>query len=278
MFCNNCGLRGHVFRDCSDAILSCGVILIRSRSQPDLPLSLPFHLDDVEMLMVRRRESMTYTDFIRGKYDDENEAYIRNLLENMTKAEQTRLRTMTFDMLWERLWGANDRHGNDYQISKLKHAKPLVTAILKETTHSFYAEPEWGFPKGRRIRCETDIICGEREFGEETNIHKRYYKLVDNAVFTETFHGTNGVPYEHRYALALLVKPVNIHRPFTTMQSREISAIGWRTMTECRELTRPHYTGRAELLDSLSKFIQNVEIVRKRFSTESNGHQEADTG
>ena len=44
------------------------------------------------------------------------------------------------------------------------------------------------------------------------------------------------------------------------MQKREISAIGWKTLTDCMNLTRPHYSGREMLLSDLSKFVGSVEV------------------
>jgi len=35
---------------------------------------------------------------------------------------------------------------------------------------TIWEEPEWEFPKGRRKRDETEMICAIREFQEETNI------------------------------------------------------------------------------------------------------------
>ncbi len=54
-------------------------------------------------------------------------------------------------------------------------------------------EPEWGFPKGRRIRCESDLDCALREFNEETNIPQDSIHVFKNIVLSETFRGTNDI-------------------------------------------------------------------------------------
>lgn len=262
MFCNNCGLRGHVFRDCKDPILSCGILLVRSRLQPGSSI-LPIREDDMEVLMVRRRDSMAYTEFLRGKYDPDDEPYLLRLFENMTVRERERLQASSFDDLWTRLWGSQDRKGNDYKVSKERFAQLDLADLLAKSTTT-YDEPEWGFPKGRRVRCETDLACAEREFWEETNIEKDRYVILQNVVFQEQFLGTNGTPYAHRYMVAILQNPIDVTRKFTSLQAREISAVAWKTIPECLSITRPHYTGRAEMLQSLVKFLGTIEFEKNR--------------
>lgn len=206
---------------------------------------------------------MAYTEFLRGKYDPEDELYITRLLETMTIRERERLTTTDFDDLWTRLWGSNDRKGNDYKQSKERFAQVDLPALVARTS-SPYDEPEWGFPKGRRVRCETDLACAEREFWEETNIEKDRYVILKNVVFQEQFIGTNGTPYAHRYMVAILQNPVDLHRKFTSLQSREISAISWKSIRECLDLTRPHYTGRADLMKEVVKFLGTIEFEKNR--------------
>jgi hypothetical protein len=71
MYCNNCGEKGHVFRQCKQPIISCGIILINSSEIPVDP-------DTIKVLMVRRKHSMAFTEFIRGKYDSEDKEFIKS--------------------------------------------------------------------------------------------------------------------------------------------------------------------------------------------------------
>ena len=247
MFCNNCGKCGHVFRECRDPVLSCGIILLRRKTAADF-----------EMLMIRRKDSMSYAEFIRGKYNPNDNGYVRRLLANMTHFEQSNLRTEPFDELWNRMWMFNDRNPHELDAARHKYLIARRNGLL-QNMHTTYTEPEWGFPKGRRLKGEVDVACAEREFMEETNIPSSAYVIVPNTVFTETFVGTNGVPYEHRYFVAHLTQEVNIHQRFTPSQRREISAIGWKSFNDCMAVTRPHYTGRHGMLVSLRKFIYSLE-------------------
>jgi len=259
IFCNNCGQRGHTFRECREPILSCGILLLRNLRFPNVPSSLPIPPNQLEILMVRRKDSMSYTDFVRGKFDPQDTNYVRMLLEHMTQSEIVRLRTDGFEPMWTRLWNHSDRH--DHEMRAAKEKFDAVKNIIDEVS-SVYTEPEWGFPKGRRLKCESDQGCAEREFFEETNIPRSAYTVVSGLQLEETFHGTNSILYRHKYFLAVLTAPetIDIHQRFTTMQKREISAIGWKTLADCAGLSRPHYIQRLQLLNDLSTLAETVEV------------------
>ena len=261
IFCNNCGQRGHAFRECKDPILSCGIILVRNRITPDKPPQLPVNVNDIELLMIRRKDSMSYTEFMRGKYDPYDLEYVQRLLENMTQQEVCRLRKEPFEASWMRMWNNADKHEHELRHAKEKYDVVKITGMI-DRVNPLHNEPEWGFPKGRRLKCENDEDCAEREFFEETNIPRNSYVVVTGVQLDETFYGTNNVPYRHKYSLAILTKPdtLDIHKKFTTMQKREISAIGWKTVSDCAELTRPHYTGRKPMLQQLAQLVQTIEV------------------
>lgn len=241
MYCNNCGEKGHVFKSCDKPIISCGIILLKNVG---------------EVLMVRRKDSMAFTEFLRGKYNPEDIEYIKKLLLNMTTQEQERLCVTGFEKLWKQLWGAGcDHHSREYEESKVKF-ESLNLADIVATLGDGYPESEWGFPKGRRASRETDIKCAIREFTEETNIPKECYVIHENLVLEETFIGTNNVKYKHIYFVAFLRNEVNLKQKMTSMQKREVSAIAWKTIDECRQLTRPHYSQRKEMLDLLEHMLK----------------------
>jgi len=253
MYCNNCGKRGHVFKTCTDPIISYGVILI---DQPSLPLK-----NDVKILMVRRKDSMAYTEFIRGKYDIEDLGYVKTLLSNMTSIEHNILKVTSFDEIWTNHWGVGrDHHSREFELSKERFNQLNITELTEGMTG--YPESEWGFPKGRRAPRESDMECAIREFSEETNIPRETYTICKNLLLSETFVGTNGTPYKHEYFIALLREPESIHldQAMTSMQQREVSAIEWKTIAECRKTTRPHYIQRSDLLDSFQRIIQTFDI------------------
>lgn len=253
MYCNNCGRRGHVFKSCTDPIISYGIILI---DQPNIPVSHP-----PKLLMIRRKDSMAFTEFIRGKYECDNIPYIKTLLSNMTKSEHLTLQTHTFDEIWTLHWGVGrDHHSKEFEASKERFDKLKIHELTSDLVG--YPESEWGFPKGRRMPRESDMGCAIREFSEETNIPREAYVVCKNLLLSESFTGTNGIPYKHDYFIAMLRSPDLIHldQSMTFMQKKEVSAIEWKTLDQCREVTRPHYIQRPSLLDSFERIIQTFDL------------------
>lgn len=254
MYCNNCGAKGHLFRSCNDPVLSCGIILIESDS-------LPVNPDQTRVLMIRRKDSMSFAEFMRGKYDPTNTEYVSRLIGNMTLAEQKLIAEDTFENTWKTLWG-EDHLSGDYGPSQTKFNQ-LNRKELVQNNPSIYEEPEWGFPKGRRIRGESDVDCAIREFGEETNISRDSYVVLKNIKLEETFEGLNGIAYRHVYFVALLKSPdlINLNQRFTPMQRREISAIAWKSFVECDQHVRPHHVQRKAMIGELRSVIDTFETV-----------------
>lgn len=252
MFCNNCGCKGHLFRTCKDPVLSCGIILL------DAP-KLPVKVNEVKILMIRRKDSLSFAEFMRGRYDPTNSDYLNRLMKNMTLKEQASIVSEHFDTLWKSLWG-DDHSSSDYTTSREKFHNLDRLALMRNNL-SDYTEPEWGFPKGRRMRGETDLACALREFSEETNIPRESFVVLKNMTFKETFIGLNNVNYSHVYYPAILQHPemVNLSQKYTAMQRREISGISWKSFEEVKSLVRPHHSERLGMLDQLQTTMESFE-------------------
>ena len=252
MYCNNCGGKGHLFRTCKDPVLSCGILLLNS---PRLPVDWT----TTQILMIRRKDSMSFAEFMRGKYDPKNTEYVSTLVKNMTLKEQAMIATESFETLWKALWG-DDRSSSDFVASRERFYSLNRVSLMRDNL-SEYTEPEWGFPKGRRMRGENDVSCAVREFGEETNIPREAYVILNNIGFEETFTGLNGIRYRHVYFMALLKNPelVDLKQKFTVMQRREISGIAWKSIDEVRSLIRPHHIERLSMVQKVCSVAETFE-------------------
>ncbi len=252
MYCNNCGGKGHLFRTCKDPVLSCGILLLNTPK-------MPVNWNSTSILMIRRKDSMSFAEFMRGKYDPKDVGYVSTLIKNMTLKEQALVATESFETLWKNLWG-DDRSSSDFPTSRERFYALDRVALMKDNL-SEYTEPEWGFPKGRRMRGETDLACAVREFTEETNVPREAYIVLNNLMLEETFTGLNGIRYKHIYFIALLKHPemVNLNQRFTAMQRREISGIAWKTFPEAQAHIRPHHVERMGMLNQLHSVAETFE-------------------
>jgi 8-oxo-dGTP pyrophosphatase MutT (NUDIX family) len=260
MYCNNCGGKGHIIKTCKDPVTSCGILLIRGKSDPT---TLPCDPSTTSIVMVKRKDSMAYMEFIRGKYDPADTDYIKRLMRHMTKQEQAQIGNEEFDTLWTKLWGSGrDTHSIEYYTAK-NHYQAINRIHLLNEAQSVFIDPEWGFPKGRRSKGETDIECAVREFWEETNISTESYALVPPLCFTEIFTGTNDIKYKHIYFVALLKNSTLLpnEKDLTSTQKREVSEVGWKTLAEAKNITRPHYIERKKIICDLERRIQQYQSV-----------------
>ena len=91
-YCANCGKHGHIYKNCVLPVMSYGVILYRKNADKQR-----------EYLMIRRKHTLGYVEFLRGKYSTENVNYIIKLLSIMTLEERKNVLTRDFDDLWQTL-------------------------------------------------------------------------------------------------------------------------------------------------------------------------------
>lgn len=244
IICSNCRKKGHYQRNCKKPIQSFGIIAVQ--------LGNP-----VKYLLIRRRNSIGYETFLRGRYDNEDQ--MMKLIERMTESEKVSLATTSFDQLWDDLCVIRDskfyKHGK--KKAKELFEKLPIAELFKDTT-SEWKLPAWGLPKGRRYTQETDFQCASREFIEETNFDRAHFRLLFTKPFTELYTGTNGVRYKHTYYLALTSNkaPEPVLSPDNKYQIAEVGDIGWFTLEESLELIRPYNEEKKQVLREASEVIQ----------------------
>ena len=257
-FCNNCGKTGHLFHQCKLPITSIGVILFRKNDK------------NIELLMICRKNSLGFVDFMRGKYNIYNKKYILTLLNRMSLYERKILKELEFKELWNYLWGdivaQQYRSEEKSSIDKLDLLKEGIkinnelynlNSLIDECNED-YIEPEWGFPKGRRNFQEKDLVCGIREFEEETGYSKEDILFIENIIpFEEIYTGTNLKSYKHKYFLAY----INSNKePSNTFQKTEISNIKWINIDECNNYIRHYSIEKKNIINKIKYVFDNYNI------------------
>lgn len=305
LFCINCGKNDHTIKNCDDPVTSYGVILflldiniILKENFMEKFINLKEYLDiqkkensndgilideisdielfcafknNVKFLLVRRKHTLGFLEFIRGRYNIDNVDGIIFLFKQMTPYEIGLIKILSFDELWDNVWGENKNkpsYQNEYiqskdKFNKLKYKEngqlSLNLNFYIDNVIPNYDVPEWGFPKGRRNFKETDKMCAIREFKEESGFNDDDFLILDNIQpIEELFIGTNGITYKHIYYVAISMsdkKPMmdlnNIY------QKNEIGDISFNTYDDTMKIIRPYHTERQRLIYQLYIFIIN---------------------
>ena len=260
VYCGNCGKYGHAYKRCLQPITSLGIIIYKK------------HQDTIKYLMIQRKDTLGFVEFMRGKYNLENIEYIYKIFKIMTKEERLSILNNDFDTLWNNLWMNKNinQYRNEYDTSKKKFNKlklgktideeVITLESINEKVPYVYFEPEWGFPKGRRNLKESDLDCAIREFEEETGIIKDDYDLIDISPINETFLGTNNIRYKHIYYIA---KAKNDILPIIDIdnyeQICEISSINWFDYNEAYNKIREYNKEKKEVINKVNEKIIKLE-------------------
>jgi 8-oxo-dGTP pyrophosphatase MutT (NUDIX family) len=272
LYCINCGRYGHISKKCLCPIISIGIICIKFKiDNIDLNLIISFtkkiqnnylftndeifKLKDliktlslinstnihnyIDYLLVKRKNSLNYVEFLRGKYDIYNLDYLIKSFNFITKQEKDLIKNNDFNYLWNDLWGTiSTTDNNEYKESMEKFNMLKKGFILKKNeinihislekimnnnTYHYY-EPEWGFPKGRRNSKEKNIECAKREFEEETNIKDNDINIINMTPLEETYIASNGLKYKHIYYISQLK---DYNKEIILTENLEIGDIKW---------------------------------------------------
>ena len=256
--CRNCGITGHLYKDCIHPIMSFGIIC--------------YDIDDdestIKYLMIQRKDSLSFMEFIRGKYNVNDVLYIRQLISSMTNNEKNLLSKKQFDEIWNYAWYQNNtsniKHTSEYMESKGKfeflNTNNVLGNIIDNLVHVAEQEQEWGFPKGRRKLKESDIDCAVREFCEETRLAADDIDIITDILpFEEIFFGTNNVLYKHTYYIANIKnKHTHLSVDETCIeQMREVRALNWFKYEEVLQHIKLYNIERHQIMQQTHKIIKD---------------------
>jgi 8-oxo-dGTP pyrophosphatase MutT (NUDIX family) len=268
VMCANCGCMGHIYKTCNHPVISYGIICYQLVYDPQTNSICPLYL------MVQRKDSLSFVEFIRGKYDINNKTYILKLFSNMIEDERERIHNSDFDTLWKNMWCKNPADETNKNFTKEYNEASQKFDMLKNgflikssggdliyfnidyiinNTKAQYSETEWGFPKGRRNINEDDVSCAIREFKEEAGIPLKQIRFCqDMKPYEEIFSGMNKVRYKHVYYIAKY-NPLDA-RPILAA-TKEIKCVQWFNYKEAQEHIRTQNVERKELLKRLNACI-----------------------
>jgi len=304
IYCCNCGELGHLYKNCSDPITSYGIILLKIDNNHIFKMKKILENENIELnnldvdtgvniengedlklfyilkenikfLLIRRKHTLGYIEFLRGRYKIDNIDGIIYLFQQMTYEEIKKINNNKFELLWSELWSNNNSQSNyehEFQQSKNKFNKLknnntfLKFSFYIDNVRPIWEFPEWCFPKGRRNYMEDNIDCAKREFKEETGINNDNYTIVKKfQPVEENLIGTNGIKYRHIYYLAISNTDINVSLDNNNkIQMSEIGDIGWFTYENIINIFRPHHTDRKSIITKLYLMLVNKLIKNKK--------------
>lgn len=265
VYCNNCDKYGHHFHNCRKPFESSGIIAFRKNKAKD----------SWEYLMICRKHTFGYIDFLRGKFSVNNKHQIMDIIFEMTESEKEGVLTKPFSELWLELWGsstnsyyANEKTFANEKFQMLKRGIKIkdevyTTETLFEESKTNWKTPEWGFPKGRKNHKEEGKMCALREWCEETGFKKENIDLVENITpFDEFVIGSNYQSYKDKYYIGRFIEKESNTTDTIKFQKVEISDAKWATYEEACNLIRPYHLERLEIIKNidtlLNKYTQYI--------------------
>jgi len=264
--CGNCGEKGHTFKICQKPKISLGVVAFKHNK------------GKINYLMIMRKNSHGFVEFMRGKYNLNNEKLLERLFDEMTINEKKKIISSEFKTLWKELWIKTDVKSqskrqlmefikSEKKFNKLK--KGYVNKNRKVNLNTYiddsitnWKEPEWGFPKGRRNIRENDLNCAIREFKEETGINfGEFHIYTELNTFSETFVGSNNIKYRSIYYIGKIItnRELRIEK-YNYEQISEIGDLGFFSFEKCLEKIRPYNFEKKKILSKIHNTIKNNKL------------------
>ena len=297
IFCCNCGKYGHKYSKCIEPITSLGVIAIKVTDDDEFLKFNDFFNNDnnifnliktntinnnillkiksfenkLKFLMIRRKKTLGFIEFIRGRYNEKKIDEYLYLFEQMTHLELEEIRKNNFEKLWNSLWNNCDnkyfKHEFEESLRKYNYIKSSIKFdTFLDNIKIRFDTPEWGFPKGRRLYLEKNIDCACREFEEETSLSKDDYVIINNIPpINEVFYGTNNILYKHIYYFALCKSDISVKLDKdNVIQNDEIGDINFFNYTNAYNVIRNYHNERQNILNESYIFFSS--IINNRFN------------
>jgi len=242
--CRNCGNYGHKLKNCKYPRLSYGIVLFNEKN---------------EIVMIEKHDSISYIEFIRGKYTTDNTEYIQLLIDRMSLIEKEKIIKYTFRELWNDIW-YSDNNSKEYNKSNKKYdiIKNNLDKYINKSNKN-YKYNEWEIPKGRRNQYETDKECAIREFEEETNINSEMYNIYDNILpFNESYYGSNNIQYKNVYYLAKIKLDIDLKiNKNNKEQICEVKSIKWISKDNYKDYVRDYSDYKMNVLNNIFNFLSS---------------------
>lgn len=241
----------------------------RIKCSTGIALCRKFEDGIVRVLMINKRYTYAFYDFVNGHYNDASDRAIIELFNHMTIDEKLDINSMNFAQMWYRVWLHNRVA---YHNAAMARWNELVSGdngerLKRLMRRSVFCAPSriWEIPKGRKkYSGERDMDCAIREFYEETGIPRGMYHITDgtyNMSYIES-----GVQYEIRYFIAITSRIIDHKINSSSMtQLGELCDMQWVSAADMAAYVSRDVAGHRRALRFARKHLKMVGVNRSMF-------------
>lgn len=232
-----------------------------------------------EVLMIKKKYTYAFFDFVFCKYKKRDEHRLRKLFEQMSLQEKADILKLDFDKLWCRIRvkipdPSNYTNSKNSFIKKNNDAWNTYINKKNKFNHNFINNDKgrrlkklinrtksidyiWEIPKGRPQLNEKPINTAVREFYEETDIGiDKYTFLLHTKPIIESYV-VNRCQYKHTYFIAVANKfnwdpELNFS---SHEQSLEVENIQWVSLDKAIYLNLKYAEPKVRIMSLLKKVI-----------------------
>lgn len=202
-----------------------------------------------EMLLIKKRYTHAFSDFVHGKYEmTNNKKQLCDLFNKMTIDEKILILSLDFSHMWYKIWLSFEMNVTHVKAKNKFETSFLVTdkgeKLKKLIARSKSITIPWEIPKGRKkYKNESNLNCAIREFYEETHIAKRLYTIFLNGK-KEISYVDNNVNYCQIYFIAATT--CNFEPTVSLNDAGQISEVNEVQWMDIEKIRAVDSTGRLE--------------------------------
>lgn len=187
MKCTNCGKQGHSFKFCPEPKTSYGIIAIHVENNKILEEDIISSLrvitniskeqriicdnesnlrqfvnlkNAIKILLIMRKHTLGYMEFIRGRYNPSKPDQIKSLFEQMTPIEIQAIyeNQNNFDFLWQNMWSSNIFPCTIRNINTHQNQKPPVNYNNQYRYGEYHKHNEF-HTQNNQFKIQSKKIC-----------------------------------------------------------------------------------------------------------------------
>jgi 8-oxo-dGTP pyrophosphatase MutT (NUDIX family) len=244
----------------------------------------------VEMLLIKRRYTYEFFEFVFGRYKKNDSKHLIFLFNHMTYTEKICILNMKFSEMWYKVWLNNPEKSYFYGYKQMKEGKMLLdtkrkprkvqqwkglgcyfkkknkfeTSFMKDSGKrllslidaSINAEAPWDIPKGHKFSTEKDLNAAKREFEEETGVDPKNYTILWHVDPIMISYQTQDTIYKHYYYIATTKTQWNPKISFKKYnQVLEVECVKWVTKEDIKflQLNPQHHKRMIKLFNIILK-------------------------